>query len=130
MTDILMRNKVLIDGRTLPGWGLSASWSDSPEPNYEEVPSIYDAFTRYVEINGEGEGTLEVTFMANVSDVNDPVSLFDALGMKSTYSYYDTTEEEMVHSSTHYDFSDDMSLTRPQIPIEERQIDQDATTVL
>lgn len=130
MVDILMRNKVLIDGRTLPGWGLSVNWADSPEPKYEEVPNIYDAFTRYVEVNGEGEGTLEVSFLANISDVNDPVELFDALGMKSTYSYYDTTEEKMVHSSDHYDFSDNMTLVRPQIPIEGRQINQDTTISL
>lgn len=131
MTGILMRNKVTIDGRELPGDGLSVSWSDPPHKEHETIQSIYDAHDRYVQIDEYARGTLEVEFVAHIDgNINDPMALFDALGMKSTYSYYDTANDKLVHSSEHYDWSEVGTLGQPVIPIEIRQIEQDSSADL
>lgn len=123
----ITKTKVYINGIGLP-LAQSFNWTHPPGPVEEWIPNISDPFERPIPIKENyAEGDFEIIAQVN-GDCNDPLEMMDVLGFNDSYSYFDTSTESVLHSSTVYNFTDEASgaMGRPQVPIELRQTNADA----
>jgi len=131
MSDAIIKTKVYINGIGLPLLQ-SFNWSHHPGPIDVMVPNLSDGFERPIRImNDYAEGDFEFIAYVNGS-ANDPIPLMDVLGFNDTYAYFDTATETVIHSTTHYTFTDEDSdaMGRPQVPIELRQTESGVTDTI